>query len=121
VKPRVVFALVTSVLLLVFLVTTYRTESTSPDNTKQPPRHYLVALFVAALFPLALLAFAWSQGIDGFAFGSIVLAALLETVLYVGWSASPQEEADWFFFAATGLPFVLIVVTLLFNALQREA
>lgn len=118
-KPRVAFSLVTAVVLLALLYTTFDRESDPEKN--ETTRYYKVALAVAAAFPIAMVGFALSQRIDGFSFGSIVFAVLLEVVIFMGWAASPQEEKDSFFYLASILPLVLIFVTLLFNALQKEA
>jgi len=119
VRSRVTFAVVAVLVSGLLIVTTYRSESTDPEHQK--PRHYKVAGFIAGAFALSLVAFAASQRIDGFSFGSIVLAVLLEIILFMGWANSPQDEPDRYFYLASALPFTLIVATLLFNALQKEA
>ena len=120
-RSRVWFALGTAAVLLLLLFLAYRDGVSRPATTPDAPvRYLLVAAVAAALFPLSLLYFAGSQRIDGFAFGSIVFAALIEVIIYVGWSASPQEEPNLYFFGASALPFVLIATTLMFNVLQKE-
>lgn len=117
-RRRAIFGLVLAGVLLIVCVGAY---SNDIDSAEAVNRTRGLALGVTVLFLVALVGMSFAARVDGFSLGSAVIAVLLQVIMFLGWLASPQEEADRFFLLASGLPFVLIAVTLLFNALQRES
>jgi peptidoglycan/LPS O-acetylase OafA/YrhL len=90
------------------------------DAEPVPARYESLAFGVTLLFLATMVLVSMAQRVDAFALGAVIIAVLLQVILFVGWVDSPQAEGFRFFAVASGLPLVLIVVTLLFNALQRE-
>lgn len=115
-RTRFTVSLVLGIVLAAIMLWSFATHTDA-----KPGRHHLLALVVALAFVAALVIVAWLEHVDGFSFGSVVIAVLLEWTIFTGWNSSPQEEADGYFLFASALPLVLVVVTLLFNALQKEA
>lgn len=87
------------------------------------PSHVPEALLTASLFPIGVVALGFSGRLDKFSTGTNLFAVILEVALFVGWVHSPnlQTETLQYFFIATGLPAVIVAVTVLFDVLQREA
>lgn len=88
------------------------------EATKEGGR---VAAFVVTLaFPLIMVAANVSGRVDAFSQGAIVLAVVLQTILFSGWISDKAGESAQYFWVATAFPAILILVTLLFNYLQKE-
>lgn len=116
----VVFAGVLEVLLLNAWVKAQGREPVEPAPAGGNGGRTL-ALGASALFPIALVALAATARIDGFSVGAIVLAVGVQTFIFVGWVGSPTREPEHYFWTATLFPVVLVLTTLLFNHLQKEA